>query len=114
MTDHTWFKSFPGSIIVCDTAGIVLEMNDVAIQSYEAEGGEKLIGTNLLGCHSERSRQILEEMMANQRTNVYTIEKKGKKKLIYQTPWHQDGKYAGFMELSLVIPAEMPHFIRDK
>ena len=52
-------------------------------------------------------------MFANQRANVYTIEKGGKKKLIYQTPWYKDGQYAGFVELSLVIPAEMPHFIRD-
>ncbi len=51
--------------------------------------------------------------MAKQQANVYTIEKHGKKKLIYQTPWYRDGKYAGFIELSLVIPEEMPHFIRD-
>jgi len=51
--------------------------------------------------------------MAKQQANIYTIEKHAKKKLIYQTPWYRDGKYAGFIELSLVIPEEMPHFIRD-
>jgi hypothetical protein len=33
--------------------------------------------------------------------------------LIYQTPTYRDGKYAGFIELSLEIPKEIPHFIRD-
>jgi len=44
---------------------------------------------------------------------VYTIQKSGVKKLIYQAPWFQEGKYAGFVELSLPIPETMPHFDRD-
>jgi hypothetical protein len=52
-------------------------------------------------------------MMLEKRQNIYTIEKNGVKKLIYQTPWYQDGQYAGFIELSLEIPFEMPHFIRS-
>ena len=34
------------------------------------------------------------------------------KKLIYQAPWYRDGAYAGFVELSLVVPFELPHFVR--
>lgn len=113
MSEHLWIKSFPGSITVCDTEGIILEMNAAACDTFRKDGGEKLIGSNLLDCHPGKSRQKLEDLMARQQTNVYTIEKQGKKKLIYQTPWYRDGKYAGFIELSLVIPEEMPHFIRD-
>mgnify|MGYP000371069624 CR=1 FL=1 len=40
------------------------------------------------------------------------VEKNGVKKLIYQTPWYQDGKYSGFVELALEIPFQMPHFVR--
>jgi hypothetical protein len=32
--------------------------------------------------------------------------------LIYQSPWYRDGQYAGFVEISLEIPFDMPHFIR--
>ena len=46
-------------------------------------------------------------------TNVYTIEKGGVKKLIYQAPWYQDGEYRGIVELSLPIPFVMPHFVRS-
>ncbi len=113
MSEHLWVQDFPGAITVCDPQGIILEMNRAACETFAADGGEKLVGKNLFDCHPEQARVKVEGLMARQQANVYTIEKGGKKKLIYQTPWYRDGKYAGFMELSLVIPAEMPHFIRD-
>ena len=113
MANHEWVKEFPGAVTVCDPDGIILEMNDQSIKVFEADGGEKLIGTNLLDCHPEPARLKLERLMEMQRRNVYTIEKKGVKKLIYQAPWYEDGQYRGFVELSLEIPFEMPHFVRD-
>ena len=112
--NHAWIKSFPAAITVCDTIGIILEMNDKAIDSFKEDGGEKLIGTNLLNCHSEPARSQLEEMLRTQRQNSYTIEKRGVKKLIYQTPWYDNGRYSGFVEISLSIPFVMPHFIRTE
>ena len=35
------------------------------------------------------------------------------RKLIYQAPWYRDGVHAGLVELSLELPADMPHFVRD-
>ena len=113
MSENLWVKSFPGAITVCDTEGIILEMNEAAGEVFRQDGGENLVGTNLFDCHPEKARLQLKGLMAKQQANVYTIEKHGKKKLIYQTPWYRDGKFAGFLELSLVIPEEMPHFIRD-
>lgn len=110
--NHAWIKSFPAAITVCDINGIILEMNDKAIDSFKEDGGEKLIGTNLLQCHPEPARTQLEKMLKTQRQNSYTIEKHGVKKLIYQTPWYDNGNYSGFVELSLPIPLSMPHFIR--
>jgi len=113
MSEHPWVNSFPGAITVIDTEGIILEMNQAACEVFREDGGEKLVGTNLFKCHPEKARVQLEGLMAKEQANVYTIEKHGKKKLIYQTPWYKDGKYAGFIELSLVIPKGMLHFIRD-
>ena len=112
MSEHFWVKSFPGAITVCDTEGIILEMNDASLEAFRDDGGQQLLGTNMLDCHPGQAREKLEQMMAAQQANVYTIEKHGKKKLIYQTPWYRDGEYAGFMEIALVIPEEMPHFVR--
>ena len=114
MAEHAWVKEFPGSITVCDPEGIILEMNERAIKSFQNQGGEKLIGTNLMDCHPEPAREKLKGLMERQEANVYTVEKKGGgRRLVYQSPWHRDGEYAGFVEMVLTIPAEVPHFIRE-
>ncbi len=112
MSDHEWIKEFPAAITVCDPAGILLEMNDRAAKTYEKDGGYALLGKNLLDCHPDPARQKAEVLLAAREKNVYTIEKNGVKKLIYQSPWYRDGQYAGFIELSLEVPWEMPHFVR--
>lgn len=112
MFKQDWIKNFPGAITVCNTEGIILEMNDEAIKTFKEDGGKKLIGKNVLDCHTESSRTKLKELLQSKKKNVYTIEKNGVKKLIYQSPWYLGGKYAGIVELSLEIPKEMPHFIR--
>ncbi len=112
MGRHEWVNEFPGAVTVCDPLGVILEMNDRAAEVFAADGGKALIGTNLLDCHPEPSRTTLRQMLEAERANVYTIEKNGVKKLIYQVPWTRDGAYAGFVELGLEIPFEMPHFVR--
>ncbi|MEW6030783.1 MAG: diguanylate cyclase [Chloroflexota bacterium] len=113
MNDNEWVKEFPASITVCDEEGIILEMNDRSAQTFEDDGGRKLIGSNVLDCHPEPARTKTERLLAAQIKNVYTIEKNGVKKLIYQSPWYKDGKYAGFVEIALEIPWELPHFVRS-
>jgi PAS domain-containing protein len=110
---HPWVKEFPAAITVCDPDGIILEMNDKAAKTLEQDGGYALIGRNMLDCHPETARIKTEQLLATREKNVYTIEKNGIKKLIYQSPWFMDGQYAGFLEISLEIPFEMPHFIRS-
>jgi transcriptional regulator with PAS, ATPase and Fis domain len=112
MINDQWVGEFPAAITVCDKEGIVLTMNQKAVSSF-AEGGAALIGTNLLDCHPEPARTKLVEMLNSGLSNIYTIQKSGMKKLIYQSPWFVDGAYAGFVELSLPIPESMPHFNRD-
>jgi len=112
MSKHEWIKEFPAAVTVCDPGGIILEMNDKAAKTFEKDGGYGLIGKSVLDCHPEPARFKTERLLAVREKNVYTIEKNGVKKLIYQSPWYKDGQYAGFVELSLEIPFEMPHFVR--
>ena len=51
-------------------------------------------------------------MLATGESNAYTISKNGVRKMIYQTPWRRDGQIAGMVEISMVIPEEMPHYVR--
>jgi transcriptional regulator with PAS, ATPase and Fis domain len=112
MEPHAWVEEFPGAVTVCDPDGIILAMNAKAIENFKSDGGARLIGTNALDCHPEPARTKLKELLASRRANVYTIEKNGIKKLIYQSPWFVDGTYRGLVELALEIPAELPHFVR--
>jgi transcriptional regulator with PAS, ATPase and Fis domain len=113
MIGHAWVQEFAGAITVCDPEGIILEMNDKATQTFRDEGGTALVGTNLLDCHPEPARTKTRDLLDTRRTNVYTIEKRGQKKLVYQAPWYQEGQYRGFIELVLEIPAATPHFVRQ-
>jgi transcriptional regulator with PAS, ATPase and Fis domain len=108
-----WVKNFPAAITVCDHSGIILAMNECSVETFKEDGGEKLIGTNLLACHPEPARSKVKEMLVAGKENVYSIEKNGRKKFIYQSPWYDEaGAYAGFVEIVMVVPFEIPHFIR--
>lgn len=109
---HEWVKEFPGAVTVSDINGNIIEMNDKSCRTFEKEGGNALIGTSLFECHPEDANKIIREMLSGGGKNVYTIEKNGVKKLIFQTPWHINGELKGLVELSLEIPFEMPHFVR--
>ena len=102
-----------GAVIVSDAEGTIIYLNEKAIHNFKDEGGRDLIGKNLFACHKESSNEKIREMIVRQEKNVYTIEKKGKKKLIYQVPWYHGDVFGGLVELSLEIPFEMPHFNRD-
>jgi PAS domain-containing protein len=106
--DHEWVASFPGAVTVCDRQGIIVAMNDRARQTF---GGDR-VGQCALDCHPEPARAKLAALLASGGTNAYTIEKNGVRKLIYQAPWYRGGELAGLVELSLVIPAELPHHVR--
>lgn len=113
MNNAAWFPEFPAAITVCDAEGAILDMNEKACATFVQEGGADLIGTNLLDCHSEPARSKVVNLLKSEAPNVYTIEKEGIRKLIYQSPWFEGGKFAGFVEFSLPIPEEIPHFVRD-
>lgn len=113
MDRRRWVQEFSGAVTVCDPEGIILEMNDQAASTFQERGGMQLVGSNLLDCHPEPARARLRQLLEQQQMNVYTVEKSGVKKLIYQAPWYTNGQYSGFVEISLVLPASMPHFVRD-
>ncbi|MBN1120595.1 MAG: diguanylate cyclase [Anaerolineae bacterium] len=112
MEASSLLNAFPGAVTICNTEGIILAMNDKSIKAFEDDGGADLIGQNVLDCHPEPARSKLADLIENEQANVYTIEKKGVKKLIYQALWYEDGVFAGIVEVSLEIPFEMPHFVR--
>lgn len=112
MKETNWTQEFPAAITVCNAEGIILEMNNAAAKVFAKDGGADLVGTNVLDCHPEPSRTKLSEMLQKAEPNVYTIEKNGQKKMIYQCPWYENNEYRGYVEFALILPEKMPHFIR--
>ena len=53
----------------------------------------------MLPLHNERSKGIIARILEKGDTNAYTIEKKGIRKMIYQTAWRrEDGTVGGIIE----------------
>lgn len=110
-TTYPWAEEMNCGVTVCDAAGTILYMNAKARDIYRKRGD--LIGYNLFGCHNERSQAIIRRLLAEGGSNVYTIEKQGVHKVIYQTAWKEGGEVRGLVELSMETPAEMPHYVRE-
>mgnify|MGYP000933601242 FL=1 len=110
---HAWIKEFPAAITVCDVEGIITEMNDKAVSTFAKYGGAELIGKSLYDYHPEHCNVLIRKMLATGEPHSYTIEKDGQKKLIHQQPWFIDGNIAGVVEMSIVLPVEMPHYVRS-
>ena len=113
MFTHRWVDEFQGAVTVCDDRGIIVEMNEKAVETFQKDGGRALIGSDVLACHPDPARSKLARLLESRERNVYTIEKRGVRKLIYQAPWYRDGEFAGVVELSLDLPEEIPHFVRE-
>lgn len=105
-----WAKEMNCAVTVCDKDGIILYMNDKAKETFASHGD--MIGKSLIPCHNDRSRSIIADLLVTGGSNSYTIEKNGVRKMIYQTAWREDGEVAGLVEISMVIPEEMPHYVR--
>jgi transcriptional regulator with PAS, ATPase and Fis domain len=108
-----WLDGIQVAVTYCDANGIIRDMNTAAIAVFSKDGGEKLIGGNVLDCHPEPGQKKLKNLIDHPHVNVYTIEKDGHKKLIYQAPVMDGEKFMGIVEISLPIPNEVPHFMRS-
>ena len=112
MKNIEWAENITAAVTICNLEGEILYMNKNSRNTFNKENPTSLVGQNLYDCHPEPSKTKLKELMDCQQDNIYTIEKKGVKKLIYQTPWYEDGIHQGLVELSIVLPNDMPHFVR--
>ena len=109
-----YFEGADVAVTICAKDGTILDMNAKSRKTFIKPGMPEIIGQNVLDCHPEPARSLLADMLKIPRTNVYTVEKEGVKKLIFQTPWYDEGEYAGFMELSIVLPEVIPNRVRKE
>ena len=107
-----WFERLPCALTVCDENYTILYLNDRAAEVNQKDGGKSLIGKNLMDCHPPEAQEKLKGVMASGRPNIYTIEKAGVKKMIYQAHWKKNGRVAGLVEVTFELPPHVPRFVR--
>lgn len=110
--NFNWHKEFNAAVTVCDENGIIIYMNLKAQKTFEKYGGTQVIGKNVLDCHPEPARSKLKMLIEKKIENTYTVEKNGIKKIIHQAPWFAEGNFKGFVEISIEISQDMPHYKR--
>ncbi len=96
-----WAFRMNCAVTVADADCNIIYMNERSRQTFSNRGGADLIGHNLMDYHNDRSKEIIRRLLAEGGTNAYTA-------------WFDDeGHVAGLVELSMVIPADMPHYVRQ-
>lgn len=105
-----WADEIGCAVTICDKDAKILYMNDKSKETFARHGD--IIGHDLYQYHPPKAVEQIRHMLATGDTNTYRITKNGRDKIIYQTPWRRDGEIMGLVELSIVLPEEMPHYIR--
>lgn len=108
-----WLEQLPCSVTVCDRNYTILYLNARSAEVNAKDGGKRLVGKNLLECHPPDAQEKLRAVMASGRPNIYTIEKRGVRKMIYQAHWRWRGRSAGLIEITFELPETVPHFVRE-
>ena len=85
------------SVVICDLEHTIVYMNAASIRNYAKYGGEKLLGTNLMGCHNERScgliRQVVDWFGQSPDNNmVFTERNEKQNKDVYMVALRDENK----------------------
>lgn len=107
-----WVEQLPVAVTVTDAQGTIIAMNRRSQETFAADGGAALVGRSVFECHPEPARTKTRALYASRQANHYTISKNGQRKVIHQLPWFRGEEFAGFVEIAVPIPAELPHFDR--
>jgi transcriptional regulator with PAS, ATPase and Fis domain len=111
--NQNWIEGLPVAVTVTAADGTIVAMNERSRETFANDGGGALIGQSVFACHPEPALTKTRQLYETQQANHYTIRKNGQKKIIHQLPWFEGGAFAGFVEISIPVPDELPHFDRD-
>jgi sensor histidine kinase regulating citrate/malate metabolism len=109
-----WIKDVSAAVVICDRKGVLTYLNDAAAAMYAPFGGYALLGKSVMeGCHKQKSsNDKMFEIMETRKPHTYSIERNGIKRLIHQMPHVVNGEVIGIIELAIIVPFEIPHFVR--
>ena len=96
-----YFKSIiemdRASVVICDLDHTIIYMNPAAIGRYAKRGGKDLIGKSLMGCHNEKSKEIIEKVVAwfaqsTENNMIYTYYYEKENKHVYMVALRDENK----------------------
>ena len=106
-SEFDWLELYPSPITVCDVQGIIVAMNSASRDNFSSRGGWDLIGTSLFDCHPESANIKIRNMLHSQQAETYIIERRGRKRLIHQAPWYEQGEFSGLVETIIELTGEI-------
>lgn len=91
------------AVVICNLEHEIIYMNPAAIKSYEAGGGDKLIGKSIFSCHNaesiEKIQEVIDWFSADENHNiVYTFYNEKQNKDVYMVALREKGKLIGYYE----------------
>ena len=92
------------AVVLCNLDHQIIYMNPAAISNYEKWGGEALLGKSLLDCHNEKSREMINKVVAwfqesRNHNRMYTFHNEKQNKDVYMIALRsQDGTLIGYYE----------------
>lgn len=109
-----WIKDFSVAVVICDRKGVLTYLNDAAAEMYAHAGGYALLGKSIMeGCHKQQaSNDKMIEIMETRKPYTYSIERNGVKRLIHQMPHIINDEVVGIVEVAIIVPFDIPHFVR--
>lgn len=90
-------------VVICNLEHEIIYMNPAAAESYARRGGERLIGTSLLDCHSPESagkiKRVADWFASDEGHNiVYTFHNEKQNKDVYMVALRDNGRLIGYYE----------------
>lgn len=84
-------------IVICDMSNTIVYMNPCAVERYAKRGGEKLIGSNILDCHNEKSRELILKVIewfkkSDENNIIHTFKNPKENKDVYMVALRDGGK----------------------
>lgn len=91
------------AVVICNLEHEIIYMNPAAIENYSKQGGDKLIGQNIMNCHNAESREKMRQVVvwfsaSSDHNLVYTFYNEKQNKDVYMVALRSEGKLIGYYE----------------
>lgn len=92
------------AVVLCDLNHIIVYMNSAAACRYAKSGGYDLVGKSLMGCHNEKSNEMIYKVVdwfkeSTENNKVYTFYNEKENKDVYMVALRdRDKNLIGYYE----------------